>query len=100
MEGDDRFHVKGSLVVAPDKALKHVFEQQKRLIQACGTHPVYIISPWRGFVRCPCCIELGHTPNFSEPDFLKSIVSDLNKFRFQLRKLVSPVTVLDGLELI
>jgi len=40
-----------ALVVAPDRALKHVFEQKKRLIQACGTHPVYIITPWPRFVR-------------------------------------------------
>ncbi len=56
--------------------------------------------PWPRFVRCPCCSELGHTSNFLDPDFLKSIVSDLNKFLFQLRKLVNPATVLDGLELI
>ncbi len=100
VEGDDGFHVKGALVVTPDKALKHVREQQKRLIEACGSHPVFVISPWPRFVRCPCCSELGHTSNFSDSDFLKSIVSDLNKFRFQLRKLVNQATVLDGLELI
>jgi hypothetical protein len=100
VEGDDGFHVKGALVVTPDKALKHVIDQLKRLIEACGSHPVFVISPWPRFVRCPCCSELGHTSNFSDPDFLKSIVSDLNKLRFQLRKLVSPASVLDGLELV
>jgi hypothetical protein len=100
IEGDDRFHVQGALVVAPDRALKNIIEQKKRLIQACGTRPVFIISPWLRFVRSPCFSELEHTANFSEPDFLKTIIADLNKLRYQLRKLVSPAIVLDGLELI
>jgi hypothetical protein len=100
IEGDGGFHVQGALVVAPERSLKNVMEQKKRLIQACGSHPVFIISPWPRFVRSPCCSELEHTTNFSEPDFLKTIIADLNKLRYQLRKLVSLATVLDGLELI
>jgi hypothetical protein len=61
---------------------------------------VFVISPWPRFVRSPCCSELEHTTNFAEPDFLKTIISDLNRLRCQLRKLVSPATVLDCLELI
>jgi hypothetical protein len=100
IEGDDGFHVQGALVVAPERALKNSLEQKKRLIEACGTHLVLIISPWPRFVRSPCCSELEHTTNFAEPDFLKTIIADLNRLRYQLRKLVSPATVLDGLELI
>jgi hypothetical protein len=100
IKGDDGFHAQGALVVAPERALKNALEQKKRLIQACGTHPVFIISPWPRFVRSPCCSELEHTTNFAEPDFLKTIIADLNRLRYQLRKLVSPATVLDGPELI
>jgi hypothetical protein len=100
IEGDDGFHVQGALVVAPERALKNALEQKKRLIEASGTHPVFIISPWPRFVRSPCCSELEHTTNFAEPDFLKTIIADLNRLRYQLRKLVSPATVLDGFELI
>ncbi len=53
IEGDDGFHVQGALVVAPERALKNALEQKKRLIEACGTHPVFIISPWPRFVRSP-----------------------------------------------
>ncbi len=35
-----------------------------------------------------------------EPDFLKTILCNLNKLRYQLQKLVNPAAVLDGLELI
>jgi hypothetical protein len=66
VEGDAGFHVQGALVVAPDRVIKHVFEQKKRLIQACGTHPVYIIPPWPRFVRSPCCSELEHIPPTSQ----------------------------------
>ncbi len=38
--------------------------------------------------------------NFSDPDFLLSILSDLTKFKFQLRKTVAPAIVVDSLELV
>ncbi len=67
IEGDDGFHVQGALVVALERALKNP-----------------------RFVRSPCCSELEHTTNIAEPDFLKTIIADLNRLRYQLRKLVSP----------
>jgi hypothetical protein len=100
VEGDDGFHVKGALVVAPDRSLKNVLEQQGRIIQACGEHPVFIISPWPRFVRCPCCCENEHVTNFSDPDFLNVILADLTKLRYHIRKVAHPVRVIDGLELI
>jgi hypothetical protein len=39
VEGDDGLHVQGALVVAPDKAIKHALDQQKRVVEACGSHP-------------------------------------------------------------
>jgi hypothetical protein len=38
--------------------------------------------------------------NFSDPDFLLSILCDLTKFKFQLRKMVAPVIMVDSLELV
>jgi uncharacterized membrane protein YgcG len=100
VEGDDGYHVNGVLVVAPDKSLKNVLEQQGRIIQVCGEHPVFIISPWPRFVRCPCCSEAEHVTNFSDPDFLNIILADLTKLRYHVRKVAHPVRVIDGLELI
>ncbi len=51
-------------------------------------------------MRNSCCSELEHTTNFQEPDFLKTILADLSKLKYQLRKQASPATVLDGMELI
>jgi hypothetical protein len=47
-----------------------------------------------------CCDDAGHVTNFNDPDFLQSILSDLSKFKFQLRKSVAPATVVDSLELV
>ncbi len=46
VEGDDGYHVKGALVVAPDRSFRQALEQEKRIIAVCGNHPVFVISPW------------------------------------------------------
>jgi hypothetical protein len=99
-EGDKKFHVKGALVVAPDKALSHALEQLKRLKDACGPNPVFILTPWPRFVRNPCCTESGHVSNFTDPDFLQTILKDLTKLRYHLRKTFHPTVVVDSMELI
>ncbi len=43
--GDSKLHVKGALVVAPDKALAHSLEQLKMIKSACGSNPVFILTP-------------------------------------------------------
>ncbi len=43
------------------------------------------------------CLE--HVTNFQDPDFLSTIISDLTKMKFQLRKKLQPAVVLDGIEL-
>ena len=47
VERDDGFHVQGALVVAPDKAIKHALDQQKRVVEACGSHLVFIMAEVR-----------------------------------------------------
>jgi hypothetical protein len=100
VEEDDGFHVRGALVVAPEKAMKYFLEQLKRITQECGTHPVFVLTRWPRFVQQPCCDDIGHVTNFSDPDFLLSILSDLTKFKIQLRKAVSPAVMVDSLELV
>jgi hypothetical protein len=55
VEEDDGFHVRGALVVAPEKAMKYFLEQLKRIMLECGSHPVFVLTPWPRFVRQPCC---------------------------------------------
>jgi hypothetical protein len=42
----------------------------------------------------------GLLPNFNDPDFLLSILSDLTKLKFHLRKTMAPAVVVDSLELV
>jgi hypothetical protein len=87
-------------VVAPDKALNNSLEQLKRIKDACGTNPVFILTPWPRFVKIPCCDEAGHVSNFAEPDFLQTILRDLTKMKFAIRKALQSATIVDSLELI
>ncbi len=97
---DDKFHVTGALVVAPDKALNHALDQLKRIKDACGLNPVFIFTPLPKFVKVPCCNESGHISNFSDLDFLPKILRDLTKMRYAIRKSLQPATVIDSMELI
>jgi hypothetical protein len=67
--GDSKFHIKGALVVAPDKALAHSLEQLKMIKSACGSNPVFILTPWRWprFAKVPCCNESGQMSNLADP---------------------------------
>jgi hypothetical protein len=100
VEEDDGFHVQGALVVAPEKAMRYPLEQLKRIAAECGTHPVFILTPWPRFVRTACCDDVGHVTNFNDPDFLLSILSDLTKLKFHLRKALAPAIVVDSVELV
>ncbi len=100
VEEDDGFHVQGALVVAPEKAMKYPLDQLKRITAECGTHPVFVLTPWPRFVRRACCDDVGHVTNFNDPDFLLSILSDLTKLKFHLRKTMAPAVVIDSLELV
>jgi len=51
-------------------------------------------------VRVPCCNESGHVSNFSDPEFLPTIMRDLTKLRYAIRKSFQPATVIDSLKLI
>jgi hypothetical protein len=97
---DDGYHVAGSLIVAPEKAMQYAIAQLKRAIAECGDFPVFIVTPWTRFVSQPCCMEVGHVTNFQDPDFLSDLLRDLNKQKFFLRKSLAPATVLDGIQLV
>ncbi len=100
MPEDNGYHVVGSLVVAPEKAMQYAIAQLKRAIAECGDFPVFIVTPWTRFASQPCCMAVGHVTNFQDPDFLSDLLRDLNKQKFFLRKSLAPATVLDGIQLV
>jgi hypothetical protein len=97
---DDGYHVLGTLVVAPERAMQYATAQLRRAIAECGDFPVFVITPWARYTSQPCCTDLGHVSNFQDPDFLPDLLRDLNKQKFELRKSLAPATVLDGIQLV
>ncbi len=93
VEGDDGYHVKGALVVAPERAVQHSIDQLKRVVDEFEDYDIFIISPVARYVSGPCC-------NNQDPDFLSTLISDLTKLKFLLKKKLQPAVVLDGIELV
>jgi hypothetical protein len=52
------------------------------------------------YARCPCCSELTHVTNFGDADFIATLLADLTKLRYHIRKELNPVRIIDGFELI
>jgi hypothetical protein len=77
---DDGYHINGDLVVAPE--IFFVKDQTvllKELIANCGNHVIYILSPVPRFITFRCCDDHGHCTNFTDPDYLTTILADLKK---------------------
>jgi hypothetical protein len=99
VEGDTGYHVKGALVVAPERAMQYSIDQLKRIVEEFEDFDLFIISPVTRYVASPCCRSADHVTNFGDPDFLASILSTLTKLRFQLKKKLQPAVIIDGIEL-
>jgi hypothetical protein len=97
--GDKGYHVNGALVVAPERALQLSVDQLKRIVDEFAELDIFIISPVTRYVANPSCTNTNHVTNFGDPDFLSSIISDLTKLKFQLRKKLQPAVIIDGIEL-
>jgi hypothetical protein len=98
--GESGYHAAGELIVAPDRALVSPINNLRRLVDACGEHPVFVISPHFRFVRGPCCYAAGHMTNFGDPDFIKEMVKDLSRVFQLLKRSLPNVKVVEGMELI
>jgi hypothetical protein len=86
VEGDHGYHVKSALVVAPEQSMQYATDQLKRVVDEFNDFDLFIISPVTRYVASPCCTSYEHVTNFGDPDFLSTIISDLTKLKFQLRK--------------
>ena len=99
VEGDHGYHVKGALVVAPERSMQFAIDQLKRVVDEFEEFDLFIISPVIRYVGSPCCTSLDHVTNFGDPEFLSKIIGDLTKLKFHLRKKLQPAVVIDGIEL-
>jgi hypothetical protein len=79
-------YVRGLLYFSRKVGLRIVVKKfkLKRAVDACGDHPVFIVTPWPRFARTPCCSDVGHVTNFNNADFLSTILGDLNKHKTAL----------------
>ncbi len=98
--GEGGYHATGEFIVAPDRALVNPIGNLKRVIEACGDHPVFVISPHFRFVRGPCCYAVGHMTNFGDPGFISEMVKDLSRVFLLLKRSLPNVKVIEGMELI
>jgi len=98
--GDGLYHVKGTLVVAPERAILGALGQLQRVVDVLGNRPKFIVSPIPRYVSSPCCNDTGHITNRNNEDFLTSILADLALQRYQLRRVFPTCKIVDGLELI
>jgi hypothetical protein len=98
--GQGGYHAVGKLIVTPDSALANPISNLKRVIEACGEHPVFIISPHFRFVKGPCCYAAGHMSNFGDPGFIREMVKDLSRIFQLLKKSFPNIKIIEGMELI
>ncbi len=80
--------------------MQYTIDQLKRVVDEFEDFDLIIISPVTRYVASPCCTSFEHVSNFQDPDFFSTIISDLTKLKFQLRKKLPPAVVLDGIELV
>jgi hypothetical protein len=98
--GDGGYQVAGELIVTSDRALVNPISNLRRVIDAWGDHPVFVISPHFRFVRGPCCYAAGHMTNFGEPGYIREMVKDLSRMFQLLKRSLPNVKVVEGMELI
>jgi hypothetical protein len=98
--GKGGYYAVGELIVAPDRALVNPISNLRRVIEACGDHPVFVISPHLTFVRGPCCYASGHMTNFGDPGFIREMVKDLSRVFQLLKKSLPNFKIVEGMELI
>ncbi len=89
------------MVVAPECALQHTLELLKRVVDELWASIRSSSSPRSPATSVgPAAMQKIMSANFSDLEFLSSILSGLTKLKFLLRKKLAPTTVLDGIELI
>jgi hypothetical protein len=80
--------------------MQFAIDQLKRVVDEFEEFDLFIVSPVTRYVGSPCCTSLDHVTNFGDPEFLSTIIGDLTKMKFHLRKKLQPAVVIDGIELV
>jgi hypothetical protein len=97
---DVGYYINGDLVVVPEIFIKGQTVLLKELIANCGNQAIYILCPVPRFVTFRCCDDPKQCTNFSDPDYLSTILADLKKIRDTVAKEIPTARVLDTLDII
>jgi len=83
---DGTRHVEGELVVMPESSMLAVINSLIKLIQACGTRRVYVLTPVPRYVTAPCCDSPTHCTHLSDPGAGIRICCGIHRLNTLLRK--------------
>jgi len=97
---DNKFHVVGDLVIAPDRWVTITIEKLNRLTSVCTENPVFVLSPMPRYVVSPCCKEKTHITNYDEADYLTVIMKELARFNNTVRTTLVNARLVDTMELL
>jgi hypothetical protein len=82
---DNKFHVIGSLVVAPEASMAAVIVSLQKIIEACGARRILVLAPVPRYVSGPCCANTAHCTHLNEPEAGIRICCALHRLTVQLR---------------
>jgi hypothetical protein len=80
-----KYHITGSLTIAPPTITKKVLLDCLPLAAALKGTGTVLLSPVPRYVYEKCCAEPSHLANFDDPDLDKEIVSGLEGIKRQLQ---------------
>jgi hypothetical protein len=106
---DGRYHIIGSLNVAPPSVIKKILSLCSPIASALQKTCIILISPIPRYINAKCCSNEGHVDNFSEPDIDEEIAVGLEGLKRILRnwavennltfKLIDPTMLNDACDL-
>jgi hypothetical protein len=78
---DGRYHIIGSLSVAPISCAKKVLQSCSPLAEALRGTGVVLLSPVPRYIHSKCCEDSSHIENFNDQDLDGEIVEGLEGFK-------------------
>ncbi len=78
---DGRYHIIGSLSVAPISCAKKVLQSCSLLAEALRDTGVVLLSPVPRYIHAKCCEDPSHIENFDDQDLDGEIVEGLEGFK-------------------
>jgi hypothetical protein len=88
--------VLGDVVAAPEVTMSSVIQNLSKIIQVCGSRPVYVLTPVPRYTYVPCCTADGHCTHIGKAEYVVKLCCDIfrmSKFILAQLKELPNVTV-------